>query len=48
LEVPAVSRAAVPAPLLDTVPALAVQPPTVTWELSGLLQVQLMMEDVPV
>jgi len=34
-------------PLPEILPALAVQPPTVTWALSGLVQVQLIVEDVP-
>jgi hypothetical protein len=46
-EAPDVFRAAVLPPLLETLPPLAVQPPTVTGTLSGLVQVQLMVEDVP-
>jgi hypothetical protein len=35
-------------PLPEMLPLLAVQSPTVTGTLSGLVQVQLMVEDVPV
>ena len=45
-EAPEVSRAAV-LPLPEMLPPLAVQPPTVTGALSGLVQVQLMVEDAP-
>src|SRR5208283_3462442 len=46
-EAPDVFRPAVLAPLLETLPPLAVQPPTVTGTLSGLVQVQLMVEGMP-
>src|ERR1700687_4912470 len=47
LEAADVSRAA-ELPLPEMLPPLAVQPPTVTWALSGLVQVQRMVEGVPV
>jgi hypothetical protein len=46
LEVPVVSSAAL-LPLPEMLPPLAVQAPTVTWALSGLVQLQLMVEGVP-
>src|ERR1700721_1043226 len=46
-ETPDVSRASVLLPLLETPPPLAVQPPTATGTLSGLVQVQLMVDGVP-
>jgi hypothetical protein len=46
-DAPAVLSVAV-LPLPEMLPLLAVQSPTVTGTLSGLVQVQLMVEDVPV
>jgi len=46
-DAPDVFRAAALPPLLETLPPLAVQPPTVTEALSGLVQLQLMVEDAP-
>src|ERR1700683_293535 len=46
-ETPDVFRAALLRLPLETLPPLAVQPPTVTGILSGLVQVQLMVEDAP-
>src|SRR5271167_4427320 len=46
-DAPAGSRVAL-LPLPETLPPLAVHPPTVTWALSGLVQLQLMVEVVPV
>ena len=46
LEAPEASRVAL-LPLGEMLPPLAVQPPTVTWALSGLVQVQLIVEGVP-
>jgi hypothetical protein len=42
------SVAVLPLPEMLPLPLLAVQSPTVTGTLSGLVQVQLMVEDVPV
>src|SRR5580704_13334580 len=46
-EAPEVSRDALPPPPLATLPPLALQLPTVIAALSGLLQVQLMVENPP-
>ena len=47
-EAPDVSRASVFAPLLESRPPVALQPPTVTGTLSGLVQAQLTVDDAPV
>ena len=46
-ETPDVSRASVLLPLLETPPPLAVQPPTATGTLSGLVQLQVMVAEDP-